>query len=194
MKTKTKKRKIPKTVQESIPYQFTYANGVIETDPGTFTKSYALDDVNFKMTSDWDQALIFGNYGKILDSFSPDTRFQIVIHNHPVDKKVTAQNILYPPQNDDLNDLRQGINRLLIDNLTEGKSNLSQDKYLVVSVDDSNVEHAMNLFGSIDQRINQEFRKLSREQDIVPQSLIERLQMLYSVYNIEKQSEFFESD
>ena len=37
-----KKNKLPKTVLESIPYEQVYDNGVIETEPGTFTRAYLL--------------------------------------------------------------------------------------------------------------------------------------------------------
>ena len=56
MGKKTKKKnkkeelfKIPKTVQDTIPYIAVYKNGRIETEEGVFSKTYKLEDVNFKL-------------------------------------------------------------------------------------------------------------------------------------------------
>ena len=75
------KRKMAKTVQESIPIRTIYENGVIETMPGTFTKLYKLEDVNFRIAPDDEQASIFLAFGRVLNSFTKDTRFQFLIHN-----------------------------------------------------------------------------------------------------------------
>ena len=47
-KTKKKKTKIPKTVQQTIPYIYAYQNGIFEIEDGVFSKSYALEDINCK--------------------------------------------------------------------------------------------------------------------------------------------------
>ena len=42
---------LPKTAQETVPYVNVYKNGVIESMPGYFTKSYKLTDINFRVAS-----------------------------------------------------------------------------------------------------------------------------------------------
>ena len=43
---------LPKNVRESIPFRGIMNDGIIETYPGTFTKTYKLDDVNFNMSAE----------------------------------------------------------------------------------------------------------------------------------------------
>ena len=43
--------KVPKTSQSTIPYRAAYDNGIIEIEQGIFSKSYFIDDVNFKIAS-----------------------------------------------------------------------------------------------------------------------------------------------
>ena len=188
---KKNKNKVSKTVQNSIPYTLIYDNGVIETKPGTFTRSYLLDDINFKNASDEDQTSMFLEYGRILNSIDKHARFQVLIHNHSVDKANTMKDILFAPQRDNLNRHRQEVNNILIDKMTEGKSNLSQDKYLVVSIDDDHVDHAMKAFDNMDKHINKIFRKLSRDHDTIPQTITERLEVLHSIYNIGNEHDFY---
>ena len=83
MGKKTKKKnkkeelfKIPKTVQDTIPYIAVYKNGIIETEEGVFSKTYKLEDVNFKLASQEEQERIFLAYGDLLNSFNSDVKIQ----------------------------------------------------------------------------------------------------------------------
>ena len=42
-----KKKRIPTTVMESIPYRSVYKNGIIEDYDGRFSKTYRLKNTNF---------------------------------------------------------------------------------------------------------------------------------------------------
>lgn len=47
-KKKPRSLKVPKSVQDSIPYHMVYPeNGIIETEPGHFCHAYKLTDCNF---------------------------------------------------------------------------------------------------------------------------------------------------
>ena len=117
------KRKMAKTVQESIPIRTIYENGVIETMPGTFTKLYKLEDVNFRIAPDDEQASIFLAFGRILNSFTKDTRFQFLIHNRTADKRSTISDVMFTPQKDSLNPYRQEMNTIMLENIRRGRSN-----------------------------------------------------------------------
>ena len=67
-KNKKKKTKLPKTVQQTIPYIYAYQNGIFEIEEGVFSKSYALEDINFKIASQEDQNQIFIAFGDFLNS------------------------------------------------------------------------------------------------------------------------------
>ena len=72
---------LPKTAQETVPYVNVYKNGVIESMPGYFTKSYKLTDINFRVASNEDQIKIFDKYKEFLASLGTDTSLQVVINN-----------------------------------------------------------------------------------------------------------------
>ena len=84
---KKKHRIVPRTVQQSIPYTAVFADGTIETLPGTYTRAYRLEDVSFKIAPDEEQDAIFKAYGNLLDTFPPEVLFQVILHNHSADKR-----------------------------------------------------------------------------------------------------------
>ncbi len=191
-KKKSTHRVIPKTVQESIPYTMLYKHhGTIETRPGQFTRAYNLEDINFKIAPDADQVAIFRAYGNFLNSFSSNTRFQIVIQNHAADRRASLEDIRFRLQRDDLNKYRQEMNGMLLDKLTEGNRSLAQSKYLVVNVEDDDVAHAMTTLDSIDKEIEKGIKRISPDVSVKPQKIDERLELLFSVYNQDGQSVFY---
>ena len=98
---KNKKMKLPKTVQESIPYTHIFdTDGIIETKPGVFSQAYKLEDVNFKTAPDSEQENMFLRFGELLNTFGSDSRFQISIFNHYADKQTTIKDICLDPQKD----------------------------------------------------------------------------------------------
>ena len=60
-----KRKKIPRTVQESIPYERIYDFGIIESEGGLFSKAYELDDINFSIAPEEEQKEIFMNSEQI---------------------------------------------------------------------------------------------------------------------------------
>ena len=181
---------IPKSVQQSIPYAHIMDDGIIETEEGTFTRSYKLEDVNFKIAPDNEQVELFKSYGDFLNSFSADTPFQILIHNHAEDKRKTLDSVCFKPQRDNLNKYRQEMNTILLDKIAKGKNNIKQDKYLVVAVEDNDAGHAKQRLDTLDLEIDKSLRRLSREASVKHESTEDRLRCLHDIYNQKGESIF----
>lgn len=174
--------KLPKNVKESIPFKGVLQNGIIETYPGVFTHSYKIEDVNFKIATEEEQAMIFSNYMDLLNSFDNETKWQFTIYNHKIDKKTTLDNIRIVPQRDGLNKYRHDMNNILLSNLAKGNNSIIQDKFLTVSIEDSNLDHAVASMNRIDSEISQKIRRINKR-EVEPMTIEERLRTLYSIYN-----------
>lgn len=190
-KNKDKRKPAPKTVQQSIPYVNVFRNGTIETSPGTYTRAYYLGNVSFKIAPDTEQVRIFRAYGDLLNSFSPNTNFQIVVQNHTVDRRASLEDIRFKFQRDGLNKYRQEMNGILLDKMTSGKNNLRQDKYLVVSVENSDIEQAMRELDNVGREVERAVQKISRDISIRTVTIEERLNMLFEIYNQSGSSVFY---
>lgn len=178
---------IPKTVQETIPYFSVYKNGIIETEPGLFSKSYLLQDVNFKIATDEEQENIFINYGKLLNMFGASVKAQITIFNKNIDIEKFKKDILLKTKGDGLDEFRKESNEILLTKLTEGKNSVTQEKYLTISTEADNVESATSMFARLDGEISSAIKAINGV-DTSPLSIEERLMILYSIYNIDDSS------
>lgn len=185
------KKKNAKTIQNSIPYLHTYDEGIIETTPGVYTAAYTIPDINFKIAPDEDQIAIFVKYGRLLNSFTSDVEFQVVIHNKTADPQTTFKNIQYAPQSDGLNSLRREMNDILIDKMREGRNNITQDKYLVFSVKAESFQDARRKIEEVERLLDRKSKDISRENPLERLSIVDRLHTLYSLYNQEENDTFY---
>lgn len=173
---------LPKDVADTVPIRGITAQGVIETYAGTFTKSYHLPDVNFSIATLDDQINIFRNYMDFLNHFGESTKWEFTIFKHEIEKKKTVESIRILPQKDGLNRFRQEYNKIFLDNLQHGNNSIQKDMYLTVAIEDADSEHAISVLKRIDSEVNDGIKKIVK-QEIRPMSLIERLQLLYNIYN-----------
>ena len=182
LKKLAKIEKLPKTVQDSIPLRGFMQDGTIETTPGVFTRTYKLKDVNFSIASEEDQMAIFKSFIDFLNSFNEFTKWEFTIFNHEIDKRKTIEDIQIKPQQDGLNKYRKELNKIMLDSLKTGNNSITQDKYLTVSVEDLNAEHAAVTLKKLDGEINRGLKKITKV-DTLPMSSYERMNLLYSIYN-----------
>lgn len=184
-------KKVPRTVQESIPYTKVFENGVIETYPDTYTMSYTLNDVNFKIVADEEQVRMFNSYQAFLNQFSPNEPFQIVIRNFEGDRRVAFREIQFAPQRDKLNKYRSDMNKVIFDRVTKGNKALQQEKYLVVSAKEKNPENAMSALDNADIKVKRGLNDLSKDMSYRKASINTRLEQLHSIYNQDDASLFY---
>lgn len=186
------KKKVPKTVQDTIPYTGVYKNGIIETTEGHFTKSYQLKDINFKTASEENTEKILKTFGELLNTFDDTMIVQFTINNHYVDRKKFEKNILSKMHGDELDELREENNQILRDKLKEGHSNTQHDKYMTISLEAESIDEAFARFSRIDSEISTTIKKITGE-ETEPMSLMERLELLYNLMNRDDENGFYQT-
>lgn len=189
-----KRVKIPKTVQQSIPYLRVYDDtntngGIIETSEGRFTKSYLLADANYSDAGEVRQEEILEILEKIFNAFDHENSYQLTINNRTIDQAVFNKKVLIPYLHDEYDDMRVKMNELLLDKMQEGKNNLKAERYLTIATTAPSIEEAVEKFASLERDLNINFKKINQT-GIKPLSLKERLEVLHDLYNLGKEGEF----
>lgn len=185
-----KRASIPKTVQDTIPYECVYANGIIETSPGTFTKSYLLQDVNFKIATQQEQENIFLRYGDLLNMFGHEVKVEVSIFNRSVDQDKFCESVLIKYKHDELDTYRQEYNDILVSHMQEGRNNLMHEKYITISIEAENIEAAINTFTRLDAEVSAAIKRINGCETF-PMTTAERLNILYDIYNIDAELPFY---
>ncbi|MDY4579077.1 MAG: hypothetical protein SO471_14250 [Anaerobutyricum hallii] len=103
------KFKIPRSVQDLIPIQTVYTDGIFQVSPGKFTKTYRFEDVNYAVASHDDKTSMFLKYSEILNSFDSGSTTKITINNRRMDKREIARDILIPYREDRLDEYTESV-------------------------------------------------------------------------------------
>ena len=175
-------KKVPRTVQQTIPYESVYTSGIIQLSPDKFSKSYKLEDTNFSIAEDQAQENMFLDYEGLLNSIDANMTAEITIYNRSVAQEVVKNRILLKPKADNLNEFRDDYNSILIDKMAEGRNNLTKDKFLTVTVNASSVEEAATAFRRIDSDVNSKVARINKK-DTAPMTMEERLDVLYDIFH-----------
>lgn len=177
------------TLQDTLPYRRVYNNGVIETERGVYTKSYLLKDVNYQAARIEDQTTMFLKYSELLNSFDPSVKFQISINNRNIDQEQFKEDTLLKEKDNDLDVYIEEYNDMLVEKMSEGKNNMTRDKYLTVSVPAESFDAACNLFVRLDTEITNATKKIGGSEAIALDT-VERLGILHDLLNIGHENEF----
>lgn len=182
--------KIPKTVQDTIPYIAVYKNGIIETDPGIFSKSYRIEDVNFKIATDEEQENIFSRYMDLLNTFDSDVHTQFVLYNRNMDAQKVHDRILIPFKRDTLNEYREEYNEMLKHKMMEGRNNITKEKYLTLSISAESVEDAFTKFAKLDTEVSAAIKRING-METPPMTAVERLEVLADIFSDGSETQSF---
>lgn len=181
---------LPKTAQDTIPYKDVYKEGIIESKPNFFTKTYKLNDINFSIAPYEEQESMFQKYQEFLNSFDSNTDIQIVINNKNVDEETLLKEVLCSHKQDGLDHFRDEMNDMLKEKMTEGRNNLMSDKYLVVGTKADSIKDANSAFSRLDSEINQHIKAVIKSQSVETEALSteKRLKSLHDILNVGNES------
>ena len=182
-KKQKKVQHIPQILQESIPYERVFAEGgLIEIEPGVYSKSYPLPEMNFKTANNESQWQTAEAYSKLIGSFPEGTTVEITIYNKTIDIMKFQEDILLNMKNDGLDPYREEYNAMLLNKLAGAKNNLESVKVLTAAVHAEDPIEAYEKFAQIDSTVNENINIITRHGS-EPMTTLERLELLNSIYN-----------
>lgn len=180
--SKKKKKPIANTATESIPYEAVYDNGIIETEPGVYSRSYRIPNVNFKTAGNKTQWMLAQQYADFLGAMGSDVLTEISLINKTVDIMKFQEDVLLEVKPDSLNEYREEYNEMLLEKMTGAKNNLETEMLLTLSLRANGIDAAMERFVPLDAQISEGMYNMTKH-DCPPLSLEERLEILNSLYN-----------
>lgn len=181
-KKQNKKLQIPQTLIDSIPYHAIYENGIIEVEPGTYSKSYRFPEVNFKTSSQQQQWMIAQRYSEFFGSLDTSIQIQVSLYNKTIDITQFQEDVLLEMKADKLNQYREEYNEMLLEKMTGAKNNLMTQKILTLTIKTNGIDEAVDKFSQLDGVVTENMTQITKH-DAEPLSLIERLEILNTIYN-----------
>lgn len=172
---------IPKNIQQVIPIQRIWTNGIFLVGKNKYSLTYKFSDINYAVASREDKEAMFLDYSELLNSFDSGATTKITVALRRINKKDFEKEILLPFKNDGLDIYRQEYNQMLLDKAI-GSNGMLREIYLTVSVVKKNYEEAKNYFRRIGNDIVSHLAKLGSR--CVELDAKEKLRILHDFYRI----------
>ncbi|MBP3796158.1 MAG: hypothetical protein J6I46_00080 [Ruminococcus sp.] len=181
-KTPPKVKKMATTVQEVLDFDKITEDGIILTKGGNYSKIYKVEDANFITESDHKQWDILENYSKFINRFPDNVDVSIIIVNKRNTMEQLADNYHIKPKGDGLDEWRIDYNQIIDAKITEGRNDISKEKYIMLNVKESSLKDAQTVFSAADISLQESVKQINRV-GVTQLDAIERLRVMHEILN-----------
>lgn len=178
---------IPSSVQQAIPIQTIWQDGIFQVGRNKFSKTYKFTDINYAVAGREDKETMFLEYSELLNSFDSGAITKITINNRRLNKQDFEKTILIPMREDGLDLYRKEYNDILLEKAT-GANSIIQEKYVTVSVFKKNIEEARNYFTRVGTELVSHFAHLGSK--CVEMNAEDKLRALHDFYRTGEETDF----
>ncbi len=179
-KEKAERRKVARTVQDTIPYDHVCNNYIFQVSKNHYSKTYSFSDVTYTAADGETQEQIFLAYGDLLNSFDTSDDIQLTLHNNVVNEKEFKNQILLKHMGDGFDEYRDEYNEMLIDKMQQGQNGISTKKYITVTVTAVDIQIAQQKFLAHELHMRAIFQKIGCE--LTPLKANERIRIIADIF------------
>jgi len=179
-------RKVPRSVQQSIPIDRIYEDGTWRCG-NVYSQMWSMPDINFTMSDEDNKAKILNLLGKVYMGVPSDCWLKICIVSQRMDEKSFRENVLLHRNLDGLDKWRVERNRR-IRQCVQDAGNVVQHKYLILSTNKQNVTDARSRLRQVQGNLLAELSNLGCT--IKPMTNNERLEVLHNFFRRGEEGRF----
>lgn len=147
-KLEKEKFKIPRSVQEAIPIQRVWEDGIFQLG-NRFSKAFSFTDINYAIAGKEDKTALFLDYSELLNALDSGASAKITIHNRRVNKADFEKSILLPMKGDSLDHFRQEYNQMLLSKVTGVSNSIVRERSITVTVAKRSIDEARVYFARV---------------------------------------------
>ena len=130
------------TVQESIPFRNMFPDGLCRLEGGTFSKTIAFEDVNYRLASPEDQRDIFEHLCDFYNGYAPTIGVQVSLSSRYVEHGPEEDLFGIRAQGDDLDPVREDAAGILRFQYERGSNGYVKSKYVTLPIEAESLQAA----------------------------------------------------
>ena len=179
---------VPRTAQQSIPFQRMFPDGVCRVRDNYYTKTIQFQDINYQLAQQEDKTAIFEEWCSFLNFFDSSIHFELSFMNMATDSESFEKSIRIPPRKDEFNAIRNEYSQMLRMQLSQGNNGLTKTKYLTFGIEADNMKQAKPRLQHVQNDLMNNFRQLG----VVAKALNgkERLRLMHDMFHMGEADRF----
>ncbi len=151
---------VPRTAQQSIPFEHMYRNGICRVSEGFYSKTIEFLDINYQLALQEDKTTIFEEWCSFLNFFDSSVSFELSFMNMATDADDFRKSIEIPHKKDGFDTVRDEYSTMLFNQMEAGNNGLTKTKYLTFGIRADSVKEAKPRLIHIEMDILNNFKKL----------------------------------
>ena len=179
---------VPRTAQQSIPFQRMFPDGICRVTDRYYTKTIQFQDINYQLAQQEDKTAIFEEWCSFLNFFDSSIHFELSFMNMSTDADAFEKSIRIPYQNDGFDDVRAEYGMMLRQQLQKGNNGLTKTKYLTFGIEADSMKRAKPRLDHIEVDLMNNFHRLGVAAKLLDGK--ERLQLMHSMFHMGDQEKF----
>ena len=179
---------VPRTAQQSIPFQRMFPDGICRVTDRYYTKTIQFQDINYQLAQQEDKTAIFEEWCSFLNFFDSSIHFELSFMNMSTDADAFEKSIRIPYQNDGFDDVRAEYGMMLRQQLQKGNNGLTKTKYLTFGIEADSMKQAKPRLDHIEVDLMNNFHRLGVTAKLLDGK--ERLQLMHSMFHMGDQEKF----
>ena len=188
--TRRKKVKpaVPRTAQQSIPFQRMFEDGTCRVRSGYYTRTIQFQDINYQLAQQEDKTAIFDEWCSFLNFFDSSIRFELSFMNLSTDTESFERSICIPFQRDGFDDVRAEYSQMLRQQLAKGNNGLTKTKFLTFGIHGDSMRQVKPRLEHIQNDLLNNFHRLG----VLAQPLngAQRLKLMHDMFHMDGPSRF----
>lgn len=169
------------TVQNTLPFQVMYHDGICQVSENFFSVTIQFFDANYSIAEFDEQNNIFSKYCDVINLFDNTIKFQLTFENQNRSKDKLIKMVQISEQDDDFNAIRQEYSQMLTDKLLKGSNGQSARKFLTFGIESTSYKSACAKLISIKNDVIKAFKSFGVEAEMLDGTA--RLEALYYALN-----------
>lgn len=179
---------IPKTAQQSIPFDRMFPDGICRIGLDYYTKTIQYEDINYQLAQQEDKTEIFEEWCSFLNFFDSSVRFQLSFSNMATDVSDFEKSIAISHKNDGFDDVRDEYSEVLLHQMEAGNNGLTKTKYLTFGIHAESMKNAKPRLIHIETDILNNFKRLGVQARTLNGS--ERLEVMHRQFHMGDDAKF----
>ena len=172
------------TIEDSIPYEIMYEDGICMINDTTYNKMISFEDINYQLALEEARDMIFNQFANFLNSFDPSVGIQLCFTNQLGRLKEMEKAISIPEKEDEFNEIRTEFREMLKNQLSKGNNGLKKERYIIFTVEAEHLKQAKVKL----ERLEIEILSQLKAMGVRAESLdgYERLKIMHDMLNVGK--------
>ena len=180
---------IPRTAQQSIPFQRMFPDGICRVSDRYYTKTIQYQDINYQLAQQEDKTAIFEEWCSFLNFFDSSIHFELSFMNMATDAEVFEKNIRIPLRNDHFNSVRSEYSQMLKTQLAQGNNGLTKTKYITFGIEAESMREAKPRLDHVQTNLMNNFKRLGVVAKILNGK--DRLQLMHAMFHMGDNDRFY---